>query len=92
MKTEFYRHIVLFKFKQNTTDKQIEEVITAFKALPNQIKEIKGFEWGIQASSEGLTAGMTHCFLVTFDDITGLEIYLPHPAHHKFVKLVGPPT
>jgi len=90
MKTDFYRHIVLFNFKKTTTDKQIEEVITAFKALPHQIKEMKGFEWGTQTSPEDLTAGMTHCFLVTFDDVTGLETYLPHPAHQKFVKLVSP--
>ena len=89
-KNKTYRHIVLFNFKDTTTEAQIQEVITAFKALPSKIKEIKGFEWGTQASPEGLTAGMTHCFLVTFDDAAGLEAYLPHPAHKKFVELVKP--
>lgn len=89
-KSGTYRHIVLFNFKDTATKIQIKEVINAFKALTNKIKEIKGFEWGTQASSEGLTSGMTHCFLVTFDDITGLETYLPHPAHKEFVELVSP--
>ncbi|HCA49083.1 MAG TPA: stress responsive alpha-beta barrel domain protein, partial [Planctomycetaceae bacterium] len=30
----------------------------------------------------------THCFFVTFKNKAGLEVYLPHPAHEKFVALV----
>lgn len=85
-----YRHIVLFNFKETATKEQIQSVITAFKALPSKINEIKGFEWGTQSSSENLTAGMTHCFLITFDNTKGLEAYLPHPEHKKFVELVSP--
>lgn len=90
MKADSYRHVVLFNFKDSATKEQIQEVISAFKALPTKIKEIKGFEWGTQTSPEGLTLGMTHSFLVTFDDAAGLDVYLPHPEHKKFVALVSP--
>ena len=41
-------------------------------------------------SPEGKSGGLTHCFFVTFENAAGLAVYLPHPAHQEFVKLVGP--
>lgn len=34
--------------------------------------------------------GFTRCFLVTFNDDAGRAVYLPHPAHKAFVKLLKP--
>lgn len=84
------RHVVLFKFKADVTPAQVQEVADAFAALPGKIKEIHSFEWGTDVSVEGKADGFTHGFLVTFRDEKGREIYLPHPAHQEFVKLVGP--
>lgn len=84
------RHIVLFKFKADVTPAQVQEVADAFAALPKKIDVIKDFEWGTDNSPEGKAAGFTHGFLVTFADEKGRDIYLPHPAHEDFKKLVGP--
>ncbi len=84
------RHVVLFKFKAEVTPAQVQEVADAFAALPKKIDVIKDFEWGTDNSPEGIAAGFTHGFLVTFADEKGREIYLPHPAHEDFKKLVGP--
>ncbi|WP_374759442.1 Dabb family protein [Dyadobacter fanqingshengii] len=84
------RHVVLFKFKDSATPAQIKEVEEAFKALPSKIKEIKGLEWGTNNSPEGLSQGFTHAFFVTFDDEAGREVYLPHPDHKAFGKVLGP--
>jgi hypothetical protein len=84
------RHVVLFKFKDGTTDKQVAEVVAAFKALPAKIGAIKGFEYGTDVSVENRAQGFTHCFLVTFADEAGRDAYLPHPAHKEFGTLVGP--
>ena len=62
----------------------------AFAALPKKIDAIKDFEWGTDVSVENKSAGFTHCFIVTFADEKGREVYLPHPAHKDFVKIVGP--
>ena len=83
------RHVVTFKFKADATDEQIEALITAFAGLKDQISEIKGFEWGTNNSPEGLDKGLTHCFIVTFDNEEGRDIYLPHPAHKAFVETHG---
>ena len=84
------RHVVLFKFKQDTTPEQVKAIEDAFRALPGKIPEIVDFEWGTDVSTEGKAQSFTHCFLVTFRDAAGRAVYLPHPAHKEFGKLVGP--
>lgn len=84
------RHVVLFKFTDNTTPEQAKVIENAFCELPKKIPEIAGFEWGANCSPEGLDQGFTHCFLVTFNDAAGRAVYLPHPAHQEFVKILKP--
>ncbi len=84
------RHVVLFKFKEGTTAEQQKLIEDSFRALPQKIHEVVGFEWGTNISPENLNQGYTHCFLVTFNDAKGRDAYLPHPAHRAFGKILGP--
>ncbi len=84
------RHVVLFKFKEGTSDLDIQKVEEAFSSLPSKIKEIKAFEWGLNNSPENLNKGFSHGFLLTFDSEKGRDVYLPHPDHKAFSALVGP--
>jgi hypothetical protein len=88
--SKMLRHVVLFKFKDDATPAQIKQVEEAFKALPSQIKEIKGFEWGTNNSPEGLNQGLTHCFFLTFNSEKDRDAYLPHPAHKAFGATLKP--
>ncbi len=82
------RHVVLYKFKAETTAQQIQEVVDAFAALPSKIDTITGFERGTNVSEENKSEGFTHCFVVTFRDVSGRATYLKHPAHDDYVKVV----
>jgi lysophospholipase L1-like esterase len=84
------RHIVLFNFKKEVTDQQVQEVVEAFGKLPGKIDAILDYEAGTDVSVEGKAAGFTHAFLVTFRTAADRAVYLPHPAHKEFVSLVGP--
>jgi len=84
------RHVVLFKFKEEASKEAIDKVAAAFAELPSKIKEIKGFEWGLNNSPENLNNGFTHGFLLTFDSEKGRDVYLPHPDHKAFGAIVGP--
>ncbi|MEE3373078.1 MAG: Dabb family protein [Planctomycetota bacterium] len=84
------RHVVLFQFKDGTPPAKVKEIAVAFAALPSKIDTIVGFEWGTDVSVENKTKGFTHGFVVSFRDKAGRAVYLPHPAHQEFVKLVGP--
>ena len=84
------RHLVLFKFKESATSSDILQVEKAFTDLPSKIEQIKDFEWGINISPENLNKGFTHGFLLTFNSEKDRDLYLPHPDHKAFVKLIEP--
>ena len=84
------RHVVSFKFKAATSQEKLNEIIAAFKALPQQILTIKAFEWGTNNSPEGLNKELTHCFLLSFESEASRDAYLPHPAHKAFGAIAAP--
>ena len=84
------RHVVLLKFKPEATAEQIAAIETAFCALPKKIDTITDFEWGTDVAPEKRSEGFTHCFLVTFADEKGRDVYLPHADHQAFVALLKP--
>jgi hypothetical protein len=84
------RHVVLFKFKDDTTDEQVGQIERAFCALPDKVDAIYDFEWGTDVSVENRQQGFTHCFFVTFRSEADRAKYIPHPAHKAFGELLGP--
>lgn len=88
--TKTLRHVVLFKFKEGTTEKDLKAVEMAFAGLPAKIPEIVDFEWGTNNSPEGLEKGFTHCFFLTFKSEADRDTYLPHPDHKAFGEIVKP--
>ena len=84
------RHVVLFKFKDEASPRQIKEVEDAFHALPQKIDVIQDIEWGTDVSPENLSKGYTHCFFLSFKSEEGRDAYLPHPAHKKFGSILRP--
>ncbi|MCC7474591.1 MAG: Dabb family protein [Pirellulales bacterium] len=84
------RHAVFVKFKEGTSEAEIRKVVSAFDALPKNIREIQGYQRGTNESSAGYTDGFTHCFLLTFADEAGRAKYLPHEEHKAFVEVLKP--
>ena len=84
------RHIVMYKFKAETTPAQIEHVTEVFSGLAQEIDTIIGFEGGANVSKQGLSEGFTHVFVVTFKNEQDFAAYLNHPAHEAFVQIVTP--
>lgn len=56
------------------------------QTLPLKVPSVKGFEWGTNNSPEGFNEGLTHCFVVSFDDEKGRQAYWDNPAHNDFVN------
>lgn len=82
------QHIVLFKFKDETSPADIDEIVLAFDNLPSKIDQIIGYSSGTNVSPEKLAQGYTHALVVSFRDAAGRDAYLPHRAHKQFVKLL----
>ncbi len=88
--TKLLRHVVMFKFKDTSSESDIQGVVDAFRALPSKIPQIRDFEYGTNNSPESHDGGLTHCFLLTFHSEKDREIYLPHPDHKAFGAVLGP--
>ena len=85
------RHMVIFKFNEDSSEGDIEKLNTAFTKLPEAIPEIVDFEWGLNQSPENFDQDFTHCYLVTFKSEKDRDsIYAPHPAHMAFVESIQP--
>lgn len=84
------RHVVLFKFKDNSPANAIQSIEAGFRALAAQLSLVRGYEWGINNSPEGINQDFTHCFFLTFDSEEDRNAYLPHPAHQEFVQMLRP--
>src|SRR5215467_1978547 len=83
-------HVVCFKFKSTATPQDIKKVEEAFSALQEKIPGIEALKWGTNVSKEQRNKGFTHCFVLTFKTDKDRDVYLEHPEHKAFGKLVGP--
>ena len=88
--TRMLRHVVLFKFKDSSSQEEIQKVVDAFRSLKTSIPQVADFEYGTDNSPEGLANGFTHCFFVTFKSEEDRAVYLPHPKHKEFVEILKP--
>ena len=84
------RHAVFFKFKPTATKADVDRVVRDFRALPAKITEIREFQSGENISRFEGDDRFTHCFLLTFADEAGREVYLPHADHKAFGASLRP--
>jgi quinol monooxygenase YgiN len=84
------KHVVLFKYKDDASDEQVEAVAKAFQGLPMKVPGICDFASGVNSSPENLSKGLDNVFIVTFENAKRRDEYLPHPAHKAFGQVLGP--
>jgi len=84
------RHVVIFKFKDSSSEGDIKKVAATFAALYGKVPQVKAFEWGVNNSPENLNQGFTHCFMLTFSSEKDLASYQLHPAHKGFQMVLQP--
>ncbi|TQD74769.1 hypothetical protein C1H46_039695 [Malus baccata] len=78
------------KFKEGTSETQIEQLIESYANLVNLVEPMKSFHWGKELSIEKQEEGYTHVFETTFESVEGIAEFSGHPAHHDFAKLFLP--
>lgn len=73
------RHIVVAKFKPETPPTEIDAILEGMRALPAQIKEIVGYEFGLD-QAHGVRS-YDFALVSTFEDMDAQNRYQVHPAH-----------
>ena len=81
-------HLVAFKYKKAITDEKKNDVAAALVALKGKIPQIVSVEYGTNVSKEGFDKGFHQAFVITFANEKDRDIYLEHPEHKKFAKLL----
>ncbi|OPZ11623.1 MAG: Stress responsive A/B Barrel Domain protein [candidate division BRC1 bacterium ADurb.BinA364] len=77
------KHVVLMQKKSETSEAQMDELMSQLAALKKAIPDIRDFQGGKNVSIEGMARGYTHGFVMTFDSTEKIAAYLPHPEHKK---------
>jgi hypothetical protein len=83
-------HVVSIKFKEGATPEQIKAVEDAFAALKTKVPGVTSLHYGSNVSPENRNKGYTHCFILTFATEKDRDVYLKHPEHQAFGKVLGP--
>lgn len=79
-------HIVMFQFKEEDKEKNLDRVKTMLDALPSKIESLKSMEVGIDISRSERSFDMV--LVSKFDDQAGLDVYAPHSAHQEVVSVI----
>ncbi|KAL1803661.1 hypothetical protein ACET3Z_032308 [Daucus carota] len=85
-----FKHILVVKFREDTTPQEIESLIKGFANLVSLVPTMKSFHWGKDVSTENLHQGFTHVFESTFDSLEGIAEYGAHPHHVEFANIFVP--
>ena len=62
-----FRHVVLFKFKDDATKEQVKALETGFSALPAKINTIVDYEWGTNVVANNRAESCFEGFNLLFD-------------------------
>ncbi|KAF5464821.1 stress-response A/B barrel domain-containing protein HS1 [Juglans microcarpa x Juglans regia] len=84
------KHVLLARFKDETPQDEIDQLIKGYANLVNLVEPLKSFHWGGDVSIESLHQGFTHVFESTFESTEGIAEYIAHPAHVEFSNLFLP--
>ena len=79
-------HIVMFKFKEENRDNNIEDVVKKLNALVDLIPTLKSMEVGVDFSRTERAFDMS--LYSKFDSKEDLQAYAIHPEHLKVVELI----
>lgn len=84
------KHVVLFQWKEGTSDEQIADIFKALAGLDQLIPGIEEFVGGPYSSPEEMNKEFTHGFIMTFTDSAARDAYLPHPEHERVKGQIFP--
>ena len=89
-------HIILFAPRSDLSPGQREEVLTAFTRATSAVPSVRNVRigrrilHGLPGYEQMMRTDFEYAAIVEFDDVSGLEEYLRHPAHaaagHHFTE------
>ncbi|MFB6274547.1 MAG: Dabb family protein [Halothece sp.] len=86
------QHTVLFEFRDDISQDQIDEVFRSIVSFKTQekIPGILSISYGPHNSPEGLNQGFNYGMTMRFESVEARDAYIPHPEHKKVVDMILP--
>ena len=79
-----FHHVVVFTWKDGTTQEQMSAVAAELAKLPEEVRTIRRYEFGTDAGLDPANADFA--VVAAFEDADGYLAYRDHPAHRKVVE------
>jgi hypothetical protein len=85
-------HIVLFRPKQEIAASERAAMFAALETAASEVPSVRRFQVGARVTHDAAYEKlMLHDFpfaaVIEFDDLSGLQAYLRHPAHERLASL-----
>lgn len=80
------KHIVFFKFKEETTDADIEKLTKGFRSLPPEIGQIREYLFGKDII--GSERSYDYALISSFDSLDAMKEYQVHPLHKELLVYI----
>ncbi len=79
-----FRHVVLMRWKEETTADQLSHMEAGLAGLPALVPEIRDYKFGADA---GVSPGnFDFAIVADFDDVESYVVYRDHPDHVALIN------
>jgi hypothetical protein len=76
------QHILLWNYRDSVSEEERSRLEAELMALPGKVPSLRRLSWGPVVG--GRNQSFSHCFVMLFDDVQGLQQYATHPDHLHF--------
>jgi hypothetical protein len=76
------QHILLWSYREGLDEEERIRLEGELTRLPERVSSLRKLEWGPVVG--GRNQSFTHCFVMHFDSMEGLQEYATHPEHVAF--------
>jgi len=80
-------HLVFFAVKEEATPEEVEDLLSSIRGLKDEVPATVDLSVGEDFT--GRSGGYSHALFARFEDASGLQEYMQHPAHLAVVEKLG---
>ncbi|HVR34440.1 MAG TPA: Dabb family protein [Methylomirabilota bacterium] len=77
------KHVGLIKFKEGTTEEQIDQLFDEVLDLTEAVDGIEDYVAGANNSPESMNNGFTHGYVMTFTEPANRDAFVQHAEHSR---------
>jgi hypothetical protein len=83
-------HLVFLTVREEASSEEVEDLVSSVRALRDEVPSTVDLSVGEDFS--GRSGGYTHALFARFEDTSGLQEYMEHPAHLAAVEKLDATT